>query len=147
MGKAIGSLDKHKIYAGTLNEGPIKQRTKLLKDAWNTSVKARKEAKPASAGTKREVVAPTSQPIKKKAKTEKSSFSSLLKKVNPKVPPKVAAAIGKAESKSEPQAGQVAGSASKSKRCFVRIDFFCHATLADLLFSSCSSIVDFWAKQ
>jgi len=113
MGKAIGSLDKHKICAGTPNEAPIKQRTKLLKDAWNKSVKARKEAKPVSAGTKREVVAPTSPPVQKKAKTEKSSFSSLLKKVNSKVPPKVAAAIEKAESKSESHAGQVAQSASK----------------------------------
>lgn len=136
MGKAIGSLDKHKIYAGTLNEGPIKQRTKLLKDAWNKSVKERKEVKPASAGTKREVVAATSQPVKKKAKTEMSSFSSLLKKVNPIAPPKLAAALKKAEesSKSESQAGQVTEIANKSKLFFVRVDFSCHAPLADLLF-------------
>lgn len=126
MGKAIGSLDKHKICAGTPNEGPIKDRTKLLKEAWNKSVKARKETKPApSAGTKREVVAPTSPPAPKKVKTEKSSFSSLLKKVNPKAPPKVAAAIAKAEAeaKSEEQSGQVSESPNKSMQCLFRIGF------------------------
>jgi len=114
MGKAIGSLDKHKICAGTPNEGPIKQRTKLLKDAWNKSVKARKEAKPASAGIKRDVVAPSSPPAQKKVKSEKSSFSSLLKKMNPKAPPKVAAALAKSGLKSEKQSGQVAEGTSKS---------------------------------
>lgn len=125
MGKAIGSLDKHKICAGTPNEGPIKQRTKLLKDAWNKSVKARKEAKPASAGIKRDVVAPSSPPAQKKVKSEKSSFSSLLKKMNPKAPPKVAAALAKSGLKSEKQSGQVAEGTSKSKLWFVRLVLYC----------------------
>lgn len=147
MGKAIGSLDKHRICLGTPNEAPIKQRTKLLKDSWQKSVKARKEAKPTSAGTKREAVAGTSPPVQKKVKTEKSSFSSLLKKVAPTVSPKVAAAVGKAESKSESQGGAVAKNGSKSKRCFVPIDFSCHAPPAKTLFSFCSSIINYWAKQ
>ena len=118
MGKAIGSLDKHKICAGTPNEDPIKQRTKQLKDAWNKSVKARKEAKPANAGVKRDVIAPSSPPAQKKVKTEKSSFSSLLKKVNPKAPPKLAAVLAKAEAKSEEQSATESGSKSKNF-CFL----------------------------
>lgn len=43
MGKAIGQIDKHRICAGTLNEGAIKERVKAIKDAWNKSVKSLKE--------------------------------------------------------------------------------------------------------
>jgi hypothetical protein len=43
MGKAIGSIDKHKTYAGSANEAGIKERVKSIKDAWNKSVKALKE--------------------------------------------------------------------------------------------------------
>jgi hypothetical protein len=43
MGKAIGSVEKHKICAGTPNEEGIKQRIREIKEAWNKSVKALKE--------------------------------------------------------------------------------------------------------
>ena len=43
MGKAIGSIEKNKICAGTPNEIAVKEREKGIKDAWNKSVKALKE--------------------------------------------------------------------------------------------------------
>jgi hypothetical protein len=43
MGKAIGSVEKHKICAGTPNESAIKERVKGIKEAWNKSVKSLKE--------------------------------------------------------------------------------------------------------
>ena len=43
MGKAIGSIEKNKICAGTPNEIAVKERVKGIKDAWNKSVKALKE--------------------------------------------------------------------------------------------------------
>jgi hypothetical protein len=43
MGKAIGSIEKHSICAGTPNETAIMGRVQEIKAAWNASVKARKE--------------------------------------------------------------------------------------------------------
>lgn len=43
MGKAIGSIEKHSICAGTPNESAIMDRVQGIKKAWNASVKARKE--------------------------------------------------------------------------------------------------------
>jgi hypothetical protein len=43
MGKAIGSIEKHRLCAGTLNEAGIKERVKQIKETWNTSVKALKD--------------------------------------------------------------------------------------------------------
>lgn len=40
MGKAIGSIEKHKICAGSPNESAVKERVKKIKAAWNQSVKA-----------------------------------------------------------------------------------------------------------
>jgi hypothetical protein len=42
MGKAIGSIEKHPICAGTPNEGVIRDRLLDVKNAWNASVKANK---------------------------------------------------------------------------------------------------------
>lgn len=90
MGKAIGSIEKHSICVGTQNEAPIKERVKELKDAWNKSVKALKESD-SKQGTKREVDSSIAAiPASKKPRTEKSSFSSLLKKVNTNSSPKSA---------------------------------------------------------
>jgi hypothetical protein len=43
MGKAIGSIEKHPICAGTPNESAIMDRVQKIKTAWNASVKARKD--------------------------------------------------------------------------------------------------------
>lgn len=43
MGKAIGSIEKHSICAGTPNETAIMDRVQQIKSAWNASVKARKD--------------------------------------------------------------------------------------------------------
>jgi hypothetical protein len=43
MGKAIGSIEKHKICAGTPNEHGVKERVQQIKEAWNKSVKALKD--------------------------------------------------------------------------------------------------------
>mmetsp|Transcript_25460 Transcript_25460/g.47448 ORF Transcript_25460/g.47448 Transcript_25460/m.47448 type:complete len:872 (-) Transcript_25460:2332-4947(-) len=105
MGKAIGSVEKNKICAGTPNEEPIKERVSTIKDAWHKSVKVRKEKTPepassdsnpsvnssneTKASVKRELdssSSQTAQPITKKAKVEdskKSSVSSLLQKMAP----------------------------------------------------------------
>jgi hypothetical protein len=40
MGKAIGSLEKHKLFLGTPNEQNIKDRVQQIKEAWHKSVKA-----------------------------------------------------------------------------------------------------------
>ncbi|KAG7346295.1 RNA recognition motif containing protein [Nitzschia inconspicua] len=95
MGKAIGSVEKNRICSGTLNELPIKERVSTIKDAWNQSVKARKE-KPSArelldtrGPLKRapENSAPVSAPIAKKTKVEDSkkpsSLSTLMKKMVP----------------------------------------------------------------
>jgi hypothetical protein len=93
MGKAIGSLEKNKICAGTPNEEPIKERVSAIKDAWHKSVKARKDKpKPKeTSGTppvKRELdtsaTSESSAPLPKKAKVDdsKKSFSSLMQKMS-----------------------------------------------------------------
>lgn len=43
MGKAIGSIGKHSMCAGTPNETAIMDRVAGIKSAWNASVKARKD--------------------------------------------------------------------------------------------------------
>jgi hypothetical protein len=43
MGKAVGTIEKKSICAGTPNEPAIKSRVQAIKDAWKESVKARKE--------------------------------------------------------------------------------------------------------
>jgi hypothetical protein len=43
MGKAIGSIEKHKICVGTPNEIGVKERVQQIKEAWNKSVKALKD--------------------------------------------------------------------------------------------------------
>ncbi|KAL3918309.1 MAG: hypothetical protein SGILL_004301, partial [Bacillariaceae sp.] len=97
MGKAIGSIGKSKICAGTPNEEPIKERVTSIKDAWNRSVKARKEKAPpqekrssdSSVPVKRELdtSSQVSAPISKKPKVEEtrksSSLSSLMQKMAP----------------------------------------------------------------
>ena len=40
LGKKIGSIEKHKISAGTMNESAIAVRVESVKDKWNKSVKA-----------------------------------------------------------------------------------------------------------
>lgn len=114
MGKAIGSIDKHKICAGTPNEAGIKERVSKVKAAWQKSVKLLKEKKnelPVEASSQLETskrdldsnvdVAPAS----KKARTETdekkkpSSLSSLLNKVKPG-----RSSIGKNGSSSSPTA-------------------------------------------
>jgi hypothetical protein len=85
MGKKVGSVDKHKICAGTPNENAIKARVQSVKDSWNASVKALKDQDPPPVDKKRELDVPFTNGAAKKAKTEdsKSSFSSLLMKVSP----------------------------------------------------------------
>lgn len=48
MGKAIGSIEKHPICAGTPNQSAIMDRVHEIKAAWNASVKARKDKKVSS---------------------------------------------------------------------------------------------------
>lgn len=88
MGKAIGSIEKHKICVDSPNKLAIVERIDAIKDAWKVSVKIRKDKpKPASdpsMSTKRGLDG--SPPAAKKAKvddTKKSSLSSLLTKVTP----------------------------------------------------------------
>jgi hypothetical protein len=95
MGKAIGSISKNKICAGTPNEGAIKERVSEIMANWNKSVKERKEkqtevqvAVDTRPTTKRDLESSSipSPPSSKKIKlddTKKSSFSSLLKKMAP----------------------------------------------------------------
>jgi hypothetical protein len=40
MGKAIGTIEKHRICSGTANEEPIRTRVAAVKNAWNASVKS-----------------------------------------------------------------------------------------------------------
>lgn len=88
MGKAIGSIEKHKICVDSPNKLAIVERVDAIKDAWKVSVKVRKD-KPTPASdpsvlTKRGL--DSSPPAAKKAKlddTKKSSLSSLLTKVAP----------------------------------------------------------------
>eukprot|EP00980_Cylindrotheca_fusiformis_P004039 scaffold880_cov132-Cylindrotheca_fusiformis.AAC.35 len=111
MGKAINSIEKHSICAGTPNEGPIKERIKELKDSWNKSVKALKDSD-AKQGTKREtdISSAAPSPAAKKPRTDKASFSSLLKKVNSNPSTKFANSNSAVVSKPEPTKGQDTGS-------------------------------------
>ena len=93
MGKLVGSLEKHRICADSPNKLAIVERINAIKDAWHKSVKLRKD-KPQTntltsdktSSTKRGVeTASQSSPTPKKQKvedTKKSSFSSLVKKVD-----------------------------------------------------------------
>jgi hypothetical protein len=89
MGRAVGSIEKHKLCAGTPNESAIKERVQAVKDAWQASVKARKsqDPEPPKPAPKRpapvDVQSPTSpKRVKTETSTKKfSSISSLLKKV------------------------------------------------------------------
>jgi hypothetical protein len=118
MGKAIGSVEKHSICAGTPNETPIKVRVRELKDAWNKSVKALKDSD-SKHGTKREgESSATASPIAKKARTEKMSLSSLVQKVNPTSSSKSASSNTTGVSNSDPKKGQGTESLKQSKyRC------------------------------
>lgn len=106
MGKAIGTVEKHRICKDTPNEAVVKERVQSVKDAWYASVKARKiqdaAAAPAtgtkastSAGSKRDASSqmsssPATSPVgTKRVKTEESTnkqqgsnLSSLLKRVS-----------------------------------------------------------------
>lgn len=87
MGKAVGTLEKHKFVVGTPNEASIKSRVQLIKEAWNKSVKALKgKDEPKAPPAKRPAPPPAAVPAKKPKVEEPpkkaSSFSSLLKKVS-----------------------------------------------------------------
>ena len=81
MGKKVGSVEKHKICAGTPNESAIKARIQIVKDAWNASVKSQKDQESSPVNGKRVLELPTIDGPAKKAKTDQ--FSALLKKVSP----------------------------------------------------------------
>jgi hypothetical protein len=122
MGKVIGSIEKHKLCAGTPNEIPLKQRVKEIKYAWNKSVKELKDKDTASSGPtqsqKREAestsaTGSSSSPISKKARLDnkqESSFSSLLKKVTPVATAKTASSVSELE-------GEPSGDADKKSTC------------------------------
>jgi hypothetical protein len=64
MGKAIGSVEKHPICAGSQNEGAIRDRLRDVKNAWNASVKASKAKEtPNEAFQDRKPNAPSIEPI------------------------------------------------------------------------------------
>ena len=96
LGKAVGSIEKHRFCADSPNKVAIVERVNVIKDAWQKSVKIRKDRPQYSAQTSdktslssKRVLENSSQhssPTAKKIKlddTKKSSFSSLLKKVDP----------------------------------------------------------------
>jgi len=94
LGKAVGSIEKHRICADSPNKVAIVERVGAIKEAWHKSVKVRKDKPQNSISTddksssKRELdnSSQSSSPTAKKIKlddTKKSSFSSLLKKVAP----------------------------------------------------------------
>ena len=124
MGKVIGSIAKHRICADSPNKGAITERVSALKDAWHKSVKIRKDSAPSSAATnsdkpatsKRslESVSQTRAPTAKKVKTgepKKSSFSSLLKKVDPA---SIVNTSGRLSASATGDAAQKAGAAKKT---------------------------------
>jgi RNA recognition motif. (a.k.a. RRM, RBD, or RNP domain) len=81
MGKKVGSIEKHPICFGTLNENAIKSRLQIVKDSWNASVKTNKEPDTSSPQSlKRTLEMSSMNGINKKAKSD--SFSTLLKKVS-----------------------------------------------------------------
>jgi hypothetical protein len=64
MGKAIGSIEKHPICAGTPNEGVIRDRLLDVKTAWNASVKANKAKElPNAAPQDKKAVTPGIEPV------------------------------------------------------------------------------------
>jgi TFIIS helical bundle-like domain len=102
MGKAIGSIEKHKMCVGTANEASIKERVVSVKSAWQKSVKSLKEknssvetsseleSQSMGSSSKREIDASSKidlAPSAKKARTDdkkkSSSLLSLLNKVKP----------------------------------------------------------------
>ena len=101
MGKAIGSIEKHKMCVGTPNEASIKERVSLVKGAWQKSVKSLKEknsvetsseldSESMGSSSKREMDTSSKidlAPAAKKARTDdrkkSSSLMSLLNKVKP----------------------------------------------------------------
>jgi hypothetical protein len=145
MGKAIGSIDKHKICVDTPNEAPIKERVLEIKDAWNKSVKVRKEKPQENAASdgkpslKRElesVQAPS--PSAKKSKlddSKRSSFSSLLKKMAPsstKSPDKSAADNSKTAANGD-SSRKVASQKKQKKRVKWKDHFGGNLTAAKIL--------------
>lgn len=97
LGKAIGSIEKHRICVDSPNKPAIVERVSAIKSAWNKSVKLRKETpqsstatsdKPSSSKRELEVPSQSNSSATKKLKvddtTKKSSsvFSSLMKKVD-----------------------------------------------------------------
>eukprot|EP00537_Pseudo-nitzschia_pungens_P006995 CAMPEP_0172356736 /NCGR_PEP_ID=MMETSP1060-20121228/1115_1 /TAXON_ID=37318 /ORGANISM="Pseudo-nitzschia pungens, Strain cf. cingulata" /LENGTH=836 /DNA_ID=CAMNT_0013077035 /DNA_START=71 /DNA_END=2584 /DNA_ORIENTATION=+ len=94
MGKAVGSIEKHRICIDSPNKVAIVERVNAIKDAWKVSVKVRKDkpqnSTPASvsSSSKRDLDTSSqlSSPSAKKPKmddSKKSSLSSLLTKVAP----------------------------------------------------------------
>ena len=86
MGKAIGSVEKHRLCKATPNESAIKARVQQIKDAWHASVKARKPLDSSKEGVKRSSDASSMNSSAKRVKAEiepkkSSSFTTLLKKV------------------------------------------------------------------
>ena len=93
MGKAVGTIAKHKLCKGTPNETAIVNRVQEIKDAWHASVKSMKAAESATNNStkptvKREAETNAESPSPaKRTKTgvdvkKSSSFSTLLKKVS-----------------------------------------------------------------
>jgi len=95
LGGKIGSIEKHRICADSPNKIAIVERVSAIKDAWQKSVKIHKDRPQNSTLTSEKLsmskrgLESSSQlgsPTAKKLKlddTKKSSFSSLLKKVDP----------------------------------------------------------------
>ena len=94
MGKAVGSIEKHRICVDSPNKVAIVERVSAIKEAWKVSVKIRKDKPQTSTSTivalssKRDLdpSSQSSSPTAKKPKlddTKKSSLSSLLTKVAP----------------------------------------------------------------
>mmetsp|Transcript_3862 Transcript_3862/g.5705 ORF Transcript_3862/g.5705 Transcript_3862/m.5705 type:complete len:830 (+) Transcript_3862:2315-4804(+) len=85
MGRKVGSIEKHKICAGTPNQASIRARIQEVKSNWNSSVKTRKD--PTSLGARKRLPGESTQGMAKRSKIDESSvpkktFSSLLKKVS-----------------------------------------------------------------
>lgn len=89
LGKAVATVEKHKIVINGKNQVAIKERISKFKEAWSASVRARKgDSPPAPAKRSSQGDSPLMQSSPKRAKTspiaagKKSSLSSLLKKVS-----------------------------------------------------------------
>lgn len=84
MGKAIGSVEKHRLCNGTPHETAIRDRVQEIKDSWHSSVKARKSQ---DERVKRQSDEPSASSPAKRVKAEieprkSSTFTALLKKVS-----------------------------------------------------------------